>query len=184
MKTFNNPLVLAALLTLVSAAAVQAAERPSTPDAPLASRVAALEKALDRLRLEKIMEEALYSHKFLDCASPATGEMQAKHSNLVFFVTCVRIEPFLEGYRVTVGIGNPYAADFSNASLTLFYGKTVEEALRDDRRVKVDFPNRLPSGDWVQVVFTVNPSRAEQLRSLALELEVGAVGLPARKPGT
>jgi hypothetical protein len=96
------------------------------------------------------------------------AEIRASHGSLVFFLTCAGVEPYLEGYRVTVNIGKPYVAELADVSLKLAYGKDVAESLREDRKVTVHLPSPLASGALTPVVFIINPASTAQLRHMPL----------------
>lgn len=174
--------VFSLLALLLAAQAGKSSEAPASP-LSLASRIAALEKALEKERLERVFHATFFEHRELDCVSHGTTIIQEKNGLLGFYVGCDNIEPYLEGYRVRLRIGNPYAAEFGNTSLMLFHGKDVEESFRDSNQVKVDIPNRLPAGSWVPIVITVSRAKVEQMRHLALELTVGAVKLNDTRSG-
>ena len=183
MKLYRRSFVLAVLVTLASSPTSRAAQAPASKPDALASRVAALEKAIEDLKLQRALDSAHNRYVFLDCASGAMEEIRASHGSLVFFLTCAGIEPYLEGYRVTVHIGNPYAVELANVSLKLSYGKDPAESLQEDRKVKVELPNPLESGTLTPVVFIINPASAAQLRHLGVQMDIGAVRWLPTKPG-
>ena len=93
---------------------------------------------------------------------------------MFLIVSCSRIEPYLEGHKVTLNIGNPYAADIRNLSITLSYGKDFQEVLYG-KNVKINHSDRLPAGQWTPVVITLNPSKSEQLRHIGVEVDVANI---------
>jgi len=52
---------------------------------------------------------------------------------LVFFAACTKIEPYLEGHKITISIGNPHAFNFSNVKGALSYGKSDRLIREEDR---------------------------------------------------
>src|SRR5512134_1930933 len=55
----------------------------------------------------------------LDCGSGRYEEIKPTNSYLVFFVACERIEPYLNGFRASIAIGNPHTFGFVRVGGTI-----------------------------------------------------------------
>lgn len=90
---------------------------------------------------------------------------------------------YLDGYRVTLEIGNPTAADLPSAKLhirTSASAFSIEELQKYNDSVELrveDITATLKAGYWTTVTFTLSPATAERLRNLFLALEPQAVYL-------
>ena len=151
---------------------------PQSPQtiAPLKDRVAALEKKLNELTSlhVKLAEILLETNVPLDCNSHTASPIRVQDGTLIVFVSCLGIEPYLEGHRVSLKIGNPYFAQFSGFSGSLFYGGTT------DTFGTVDFSSldEIRAGSSVLHSVIINPSDPKQLRQLRLtRFEIGVVKL-------
>jgi hypothetical protein len=154
--------------------AVHVASGAQTVNQPgLMDRIRNLESQLQALesRLNSMSSLVPARWASLDCNSGKYDEFLLKEGHLTLFATCTNIEPYLEGHRIRITIGNPHSFNFSNVKGTLGYGKTVYDAL--NKKVEVSTTEGLRAGTWSSVVVTVNPSKAEDLRSLVLELSAG-----------
>ena len=140
-----------------------------TPTRTLESRVRLLEARLSSL-------EARVPSKFasLDCISGKYDEFMLQSNNLVFFASCKKIEPYLEGYKVTIQVGNPHAFNFSNVKGELGHGEDLFNAFSNKSEITTS--EIIRAGTWQELTVIVNPSTAKQMRSLILELSAERAG--------
>ena len=87
-------------------------------------------------------------------------------------MSCKDVKPFLEGHKISLAIGNPYAADFGGVEVTVYFGKDVEEAFSKHRVVRVPLNGKLKAGSWTRIEVALNPSKVEDLRLLAVSINV------------
>ena len=109
-----------------------------------------------------------YKWASLDCNTGKYDEFLFGSGALVFFASCSKIEPYLEGHRVTITVGNPHSFNFSGVKGNLYYGTDFADAM--SRQVEVSFTDVIRSGAWTTLQIIVNPSKAEQMRYIGLEL--------------
>lgn len=129
-----------------------------------------LEKKLESIeaRLSSLQGRVSYRLAALDCNSGKYDEFLLDAGNLTFFAACKKIEPYLEGHRVTISVGNPYAFTFRNIKGKLGYGKDFSTALVNEVDINTQEPLR--AGSWNTIVITVNPSKPEEMRSILLQM--------------
>ena len=80
-----------------------------------------------------------------------------------------KAEPYLNGYRVQVQIGNPTLARYKD--LNFFYLLPTSTNLVPHTKV---FAGEYQPGSWSTNTIEISPATAEQVRKLYFRLEVGA----------
>jgi hypothetical protein len=104
----------------------------------------------------------------LDCADNSFAYITPKNSGLTFLVACSKVEPFLEGYRLTLSIGNPYSMHFDHFSAAVAYGETISDSLKADHSARVTSVSGLSPGIWNIVTVTISRVSAKDIRKLYL----------------
>ena len=174
----RNGLALCAIFFSSSVYAQTAGSKASQP--PPKSEAIPVNQDHDR-RIRSLEAQVRYlqtrvSYKLatLDCNTGKYDEFQFTGGTLTYFAACTKIEPYLEGHKITLSIGNPYAFTFSNVKGNLNYGKDWPDA--SDKKVEVSFTESLRGGAWNTLVVTVNPSKPEEMRVLYIELNAQTAG--------
>lgn len=161
------------------------------PAAPLEPRIASLEAQIKKLTAA--LEEAKSQNEAqgewlnglsasippttyvdLDCANGKYSQMQAATGFAMFFVKCSKIEPYLEGFKVTVSIGNPYGISFTDFTGQIGYGATFADAAK--QKATMSSTATFAPGVWTNVVVTLNPAAAKDVRKVMI-LSVDFAGL-------
>lgn len=139
-------------------------------------RLAELKQQIEglRSRINDLAGKIPYSAAFLNCNSKKYVEFRFDGSHLVFFASCENVEPYLEGHKLLLKIGNPYSFNFSNVQGRLQYGKTLVEAV--NQQVEISPTETFRSGTWQSLTVIINPSKPEDLRVLWLELQAETAG--------
>lgn len=169
--------IMLASALVFSLTAIASAQKPAPKGQPAApDRLAELEQQIKWLqsRINDLTGKIPYGFASLDCNSKKYVEFRFEESHLVFFASCQNVEPYLEGHRVLLEIGNPYSFNFSNVKGRLQYGKTLVEAVK--QQVEISPTDMLRSGAWQSLTVIVNPSKPEDLRKLWLELKAETAG--------
>ncbi|MEQ6342933.1 MAG: hypothetical protein M3A44_15140 [Gammaproteobacteria bacterium] len=162
MKAMSSVLLM--LCAFYCCNAIAEEQKPGKKTVPsLESSVKILES-----RISALESRVSSQYASLNCDTGKYDEFMFQLSKLVFFASCTKIEPYLEGHRITVQIGNPHAFNFSNVKGHLFYGKEIWDAFSN--QVEISTTNTIRAGTWQTITVVVNPSTAEQMRSLILEL--------------
>ena len=159
-----------AVAFLTTTSQVVAQQTRPRPDAQQHSANEELDRRLKLLELQVRSLQARTPHRYasLDCNSGKYDEFLFSSGTLVFLASCTKIEPYLEGHRVTLSIGNPHSFNFSNVKGKLSYGKDWADAL--ERQVEVSMTDSVRAASWTSITVIVNPSKTEQMRYLGLEL--------------
>ena len=82
-----------------------------------------------------------------------------------------KVEPVLDGYRMTLRIGNPHSAVVNTSTLTVVWGG---EHLKEQQIV-----DSLPAGKWADVVIVLTPATAEQVKGVGISIDNGIISLLA-----
>jgi len=144
-------------------------------------KVAELEKKVQSLSelVNFLLRHSISETPSLDCASHRFNEIRLTGSSLVLFISCEDVQPYLEGHRVKLRIGNPYSFDLEGLKGNLWYGATSLEAFQKGSKVEVVSTQKLRSGSWLSLEVVINPSKPSQLRELSADLAIDTV-VPSR----
>ncbi|MCC6356190.1 MAG: DUF3251 domain-containing protein [Verrucomicrobiae bacterium] len=121
-----------------------------------------------------------------------------------FLVSCDGVEPYLDGHRVTLEIGNPFNATFSGFELAIRFGRrpptttfdpstaTVAtfESWRNQQKAwenslrlqEVSFLDELPPGSWKRVEAILSPSKPDEVGYVDLLIKTDIVTLKKYSP--
>jgi hypothetical protein len=101
-----------------------------------------------------------------------------------FFISLRDVKPYLDGYKLTIRVGNPISATYSGFVLNVKYGKkynisdkTVsyndwEESLNEKES---SFSKKLKPGTWNTVEFILSPAKSEELGHIELSMKTDQV---------
>lgn len=148
------------------------AQSAETAQQTLDERVEATEKSLASL-WRRVFDLTPGSYPTIDCNSSNYVEATPTNSHLAFPVACVKVEPYLEGFKITVAIGNPYSMRFGNVEGELFNGKDLATIDLDKGTA---FTIDLNSGDWNRATITLNPVSAAEVRLVMMSLKINTTG--------
>jgi hypothetical protein len=167
--------------SLVLAGVIVACGQDSKPEVEVVSRteVNAIERRLDSLaaelldvRLKASIASVRASDKgntaIVDCADPGYAHVLTDVGVLLF--RCEKAEPYLDGFRLHLQIGNPLVITLSGLKVNSFWSA---DSGVDSSAVNVT--NQFYPGRWNPVKVNIGPIRAEQLRQLWLRLDVNQV---------
>jgi hypothetical protein len=102
----------------------------------------------------------------LDCDAGKFSAIMPKSNTLVFLAACNKVEPYLEGYRITIAIGNPLSMAFSGVSGELGYGETAVKSFAQKQPFSTTAALR--PGIWTPIQVTINPAAAKDVRVIRL----------------
>jgi hypothetical protein len=108
--------------------------------------------------LENLLDS---SSATLDCKGKGFSSFIMKTPKLQMFASCENVEPYLEGHKVTLKIGNPHSFSFGGISGELTYGKGYPYSTTE-----ISFAGVLVSGAWTTLTVTISPSKPEDLRTM------------------
>ncbi len=77
-------------------------------------------------------------------------------------------EPFLDGYKLLLGIGNPHAMTITGGSVQVFWANTNKE---------FSISQELLPGKWTDVPLAITRANPQDLHNIKVSVNVKAVGL-------
>ncbi len=189
----------AALAVLVAGCSQGEAEGPQH-SAAIESRLNNLEEQVAQLRSDWEEDSAgtvdlIYEHHkhevdsslHVNCDDSNFSWLQS--DSLLFPVSCSRAEPYLDGYKLRLYIGNPYSATFTDVKLDVTWGAMGflemsllgEEAPKVKSRSKtVSFSESLRPGTWNELPLVLSPANADEASRVTISLTIGSVQLAER----
>jgi Protein of unknown function (DUF3251) len=192
-KPHNNQMlavtgiVVSSIALLVSLFAV--GFRPNKPNAlneayvlALASRVGNIEY---RQSIQFNLREAL-----LDPASKSYSRVDSQVG--FFLMSCQNVQPFLDGYKVTLHVGNPQNTDYSGFKLKTRWGSKYKGDWSDQPAVanwlhslktqEFTFTSTLLRGRWNEAEITLGETSLDQMGALQVSIDANVVslGLPLK----
>jgi hypothetical protein len=102
----------------------------------------------------------------LDCTKKKYSFVSPGSTTVLFMVTCDTVEPYLEGYRVRLSVGNPFRAAFSDVTGEVHYGDSPMAAI--DQKVVLPVVPRLSPGLWTRLEVVIPRASAKDVRYLYL----------------
>ncbi len=110
----------------------------------------------------------------LDCSTGDYREVAPGPAHLPLFVACDKIEPYLEGYRITLKVGNPLAMTMLGLSGEIAHGETFAAAIKTS--VRFDTTSELTPGSWTTILVNLNPASVKDVRHIRVKnLKAGAM---------
>lgn len=125
----------------------------------------------------------------LDASSP--GSYQRLNSNNgTFLVLVSNVEKYLNGYKLTLSIGNTSSATYNGFELTLKWGqqlppglpdlKTFERWLNSLKTRTQSYTQELRPASWNKVEMILLPAAANELGYLELSMQTNSISLYSR----
>lgn len=155
---------------------------PSTTPKPpsTAERLDQLESRIELLEswLTGVDERTPDRTAYLNCNTGGYSQLVPKSGHLVFLAACEKIEPFLEGFRLTIALGNPYSISYTSISGELGYGETFTKTY--DQKLAFSVPQQIASGSWNRITVVIPRAAAKDVRSIRLTIELTTAQLSTR----
>jgi hypothetical protein len=127
----------------------------------------------------------------LDASQPGSVYQQIVTSSGRFLVMLTNAEPYLDGFRVTIEIGNITSATYNGFKLNASWPGPVPEdpdannleawsKKSETQKREFSFTDDLPPGAWTRVRLSLTPAIAEDVKAIEISMETHRLGL--RKP--
>lgn len=95
-----------------------------------------------------------------------------------------RVEPYLDGFTVSMRIGNPTSANFSGMEATVKWGRKFDAQKGEDfnkiSEKKITLKDFMPAGAWTTVKFNVGPATADGVRRIGFAPVFNSLQLRSR----
>ncbi|MEX1245035.1 MAG: hypothetical protein WEB59_06275 [Thermoanaerobaculia bacterium] len=127
----------------------------------------------------------------LDASQPGSGYQQIVTNSGRFLVSLANAEPYLDGFRITLEIGNITSATYHGFELDAEWPPAIPEKPDADnmetwskkteaQKRKFSFTDDLTPGAWTRVRLSLTPAAAEDVKAIEISMETSQIGL--RKP--
>lgn len=131
------------------------------------------------------LAKAFHTHKYFEHSAthsititPDQEGFQTLDSGFArFFVSTENVTPYLDGYRVTLQIGNPYYASFTGFKLFTSWGIIGAADVADYKFRTNEYTEVLKPGTWTSVSFLLTPATAAELRNADVQIETSVINL-------
>lgn len=122
-------------------------------------------------------------------ASDATGFQRINTSSGFFLVSFKNAEPYLDGYKVTLEIGNPLSATYDGLKFNLTWGKKYNAKDYDNagdgyskwqaglKKKEVSILEKLMPGSWNRVSLVMSPAKSDELSYIKVKLSSDTLSL-------
>jgi hypothetical protein len=142
------------------------------------------------VRLFKVEStQSAYESVNLDLASRSFQRLDSDSGS--FLVSVQDASPYLDGYRVTLHIGNPSFASYDGFELTVkwnskydwsnFDTSTFDTWQKSERNKELSFTNSLVLGKWNAVELILPSTTAQQLGYFMISMKTPVVSLASAK---
>ena len=188
MKWIAAPLLAVSLLPQVSGPPPKTLPLTETIK-KLESRVESLESSLKFANQRIWALEKLTSESVALDASHLKGYSQLATTSGHFVLSLRNAEPYLDGYRVSVEVGNITTARYNGFKLIATWAgespdwKVGAEKLkayfakRERQTGEFSFTEELAPGTWTQVELTLTPATPEDVKGIDLKMETNLLSL-------
>jgi hypothetical protein len=165
---FSHFLLPMCFLVACTVEAQTTAPNKSDATKTIVERVQELEaqREIDKWTHDDLGQLTGYLSPTLDCNAGGFSFITMKNSGLSFLASCEKIEPYLEGFKITISIGNPYSMRFDQFSAAIGYGDTLYAAYTRKQSISSLAP--LASGAWNTITATINQISAKDVRYIVL----------------
>jgi len=194
--------VLTVALLVVFISPTACSKKPSKDEASVSSnagKIVHLETEIRSLRRDLLKvqaRESRYDSVSLDPTEKGYGRIDT--SSGFFLIAVHSVEPYLDGYKLHLRIGNPTAARYNGFKLTVSWQKPYPEQRQgesDDELSKrqeqwlqeqphqkeFSFTETLQPSSWNSVSLIVSPATAEEIKELTItSMETDQVVLAVR----
>ncbi len=172
----------------------------------LEAKTASVQRATDHLRLlHDTVVQRLDRRNEAVLDPTESGFSTVETGSGVLLVSCSGAEPYLDGYKIKLRVGNPHNMGFSGCEMTVRWGPRAPDApdetsgtepsdsewatwgeryeawkKKDFRSKKIVLTQDLEPGAWNPVEVILSPSRPEEVGELRVMIRASMVSLKRR----
>jgi hypothetical protein len=147
-----------------------------------------------KAKVDKLDSEMMGLHMALDSVKnqnssavfdpSSKGYQRVDTSSGSFLVSLKDIQPYADGYRLKLSIGNPSSAEYSGFSLTAKWHKSFEKMTSEDWQKEqpektFTYTEKLFPGSWNTVSLILSPAQKEELGYIEISMSTDQVMLTA-----
>ena len=186
------PCVLALVFTLMFCVAC---DQPAAPTKPqntqtLEKQIAELKEKVDKLdgdtkRVELALDQQKNQYSSIVIDPSVKGYERIDTTAGSFLVMLKDIQPYADGYKLKLSIGNISSAEYSGFALTATWHKsyakyTSEDWSKGGHEKTFNYPEKLLPGSWNTVSLILSPAQKEELEYIEISMSTNQIMLIAR----
>lgn len=156
---------------------------PLPPPVVIVEKIEKLEKDLQSLRGRVLdLEMQRYAFHSINLTPEQKGFQRLDAGFVTLLVTTDSIDPYLDGFKIKLKVGNPTSGDLSAAQLvcTTYKPSASTNATppwENWRSITNSVSAKLFAGTWTPIEFILAPATINELRNASVTLEVNEVFL-------
>jgi len=126
------------------------------------------------------LKQASYDTVVLDPIEKGYGRLNSNSG--FFFVSCEDAQPYLDGYKVIMNIGNPTTATYNGFKLKVKWGKQfVSKEMnyivwqKSLKTAEKKFTDKLMPASWNKIELILSPAKPEEVRYIEFSIETDQI---------
>ena len=133
------------------------------------------------------LQSALYAYQFAnDSVSIAPeekgyGVLKTPFGNL--FISTESVEPYLDGYKIHLKIGNPTCAHFNGFSLICSTYQNTN-VIGTFHAFTNEITDELSAGYWTPIDFVLAPASMDEVRNASVSVQLNQINLLEKSPAS
>jgi hypothetical protein len=148
-------------------------------------RLDRVERQLGELKFEQFARSL--KETAIDVRNPGAARLDSEVG--FFLVRIAKVEPYLDGYRINVDIGNPQSATYGGVTLITTWGRGIrsmgttnvldamEKWSQGLKTNKTELTEDLLPATWNNVSIILSPATPDSLQDVTMRLEVDTIQL-------
>lgn len=104
------------------------------------------------------------------------GVQEVVTSSGRFFISSGSVNPYLDGYKVVINIGNPYSCTFHNPNINVAWvipykkGMNIGDWLKSRKEKEHSFITEVKEGTWTKIELPLTPCTVEELENVRISI--------------
>jgi Protein of unknown function (DUF3251) len=148
--------------------------------AAMKSQLDDLEKSMTGLRLDINSDKSRYNSAIFDTSSK--GYQRIDTTSGFFLLSLKDIQPYADGYRLKLDVGNPSSATYSGFSIRVTWSKSLQMAGYSEwekakHEKSVNYIEKLLPSSWNTVYLILTPAQRDDLGYIEISIETDVVEL-------
>jgi hypothetical protein len=158
-------------------------KKPDKQLEELKGRLDKIEKDTSRLRFDLDAEKSRYGSLVIDPSSK--GYQRLDTSTGTFLVSLKDVQPYADGFKLKLTIGNPSYAQYNGFVLDVTWNKSFEKFTTEDwghaqHEKTFNYTEKLMPGSWNTISLILSPAQKEELEFIEISMTTDQVMLMTR----
>jgi hypothetical protein len=132
-------------------------------------------------KLQAAFNNFQYANSWVSITPEEKGYSLLKTPFCNLLVITENVEPYLDGYKIHLKIGNPTSTDFSGFSL-IYSSYQTTNFFETVQTITNSVTDKLVSGYWTPVNFVLAPANPDRLRNTSVSVQLNQINLYDKKP--